>query len=175
MKHRFIYWMWGIYVSILVLCVGFIAFVKMGWIGYMPQLDELQNPINRFASQIFSADGKLLGTWSRNENHRCTYTSCLQRAVHSFTSEKPFRSPSFPFLSPRKSVNACGTEIHACGREMKGGKTQLLPRGNCTTDRRPCRAIIRTPTTTHEGNLRVRRRTEGMSHSRKPRAKKKAA
>ena len=34
----------------------------------MPQLDELQNPINRFASQIFSADGKLLGTWSRNEN-----------------------------------------------------------------------------------------------------------
>lgn len=68
MKHRFIYWMWGIYVSILVLCVGFIACVKMGWIGYMPQLDELQNPINRFASQIFSADGKLLGTWSRNEN-----------------------------------------------------------------------------------------------------------
>ena len=60
--------MWGIYVSILVLLVSLIACVKMGWIGYMPQLDELQNPINRFASQIFSADGKLLGTWSRNEN-----------------------------------------------------------------------------------------------------------
>ena len=60
MKHRFIYWMWGIYVSILVLCVGFIACVKMGWIGYMPQLDELQNPINRFASQIFSADGNII-------------------------------------------------------------------------------------------------------------------
>lgn len=42
--------------------------IAKGWIGYMPPLDELQSPINKFASQVVSADGKLLGTWSRNEN-----------------------------------------------------------------------------------------------------------
>jgi penicillin-binding protein 1A len=34
----------------------------------MPNIEELQNPINRYASQIFTDDGKLIGTWSRNEN-----------------------------------------------------------------------------------------------------------
>ncbi|EJX08860.1 transglycosylase, partial [gut metagenome] len=42
--------------------------IKKGWIGYMPPLDELQRPINKYASQVLSADGKMLGTWSRSEN-----------------------------------------------------------------------------------------------------------
>ena len=42
--------------------------IERGWIGNMPDLKELQNPISKFASQAYTADGELLGTWSRNEN-----------------------------------------------------------------------------------------------------------
>lgn len=34
----------------------------------MPPIEELENPISRYASQIMSDDGELLGTWSYNEN-----------------------------------------------------------------------------------------------------------
>ena len=34
----------------------------------MPDLERIQNPINKFASQALTADGKLLGTWSTSEN-----------------------------------------------------------------------------------------------------------
>lgn len=34
----------------------------------MPNIEQLQDPIDRYASQIYSADGKLLGTWSQKEN-----------------------------------------------------------------------------------------------------------
>ena len=34
----------------------------------MPPIDELQSPISKYASQVISADGRLMGTWSRNEN-----------------------------------------------------------------------------------------------------------
>ena len=34
----------------------------------MPPIAELQNPINKYASQVISADGRLMGTWSRSEN-----------------------------------------------------------------------------------------------------------
>ena len=47
--------------------LAFTAIAK-GWIGYMPPVDELQRPISKFASQVISSDGKLLGTWSRSEN-----------------------------------------------------------------------------------------------------------
>ena len=41
-----------------------------GWIGYMPPVEDLQNPINRFATQIYSADGKVIGTWNFNRENR---------------------------------------------------------------------------------------------------------
>lgn len=34
----------------------------------MPPIAELQSPISKYASQVISVDGRLMGTWSRNEN-----------------------------------------------------------------------------------------------------------
>ena len=60
--------LWSILIcAVLVVTLGAIS-IKRGWIGYMPPLEELQNPINKYASQVLSCDGKLLGTWSRSEN-----------------------------------------------------------------------------------------------------------
>ena len=36
----------------------------------MPPVEDLQNPINRFATQIYSADGKIMGTWNYNRENR---------------------------------------------------------------------------------------------------------
>ena len=55
--------------SVLAVTVVFTA-IWNGWIGYMPPIDELQNPINRFATQVYSSDGKVLGTWSFNRENR---------------------------------------------------------------------------------------------------------
>lgn len=41
-----------------------------GRIGYMPNIYQLENPVNKYASQAFSADGKLLGTWSYSRANR---------------------------------------------------------------------------------------------------------
>ena len=36
----------------------------------MPEIEELENPVNKFASQVVSADGKLIGTWSYSRANR---------------------------------------------------------------------------------------------------------
>lgn len=48
---------------------GFIA-IWNGWIGYLPELEDLQNPINRYATQVYSSDGKVLGTWHLDKENR---------------------------------------------------------------------------------------------------------
>ena len=48
---------------------GFIA-IWNGWIGYLPELEDLQNPINRYATQVYSSDGKVLGTWHLDRENR---------------------------------------------------------------------------------------------------------
>ena len=36
----------------------------------MPEIEELENPVNKFASQVISSDGKLIGTWSYSRANR---------------------------------------------------------------------------------------------------------
>jgi penicillin-binding protein 1A len=36
----------------------------------MPDMEDLQNPIDRYATQIYSADGKVIGTWNMNRENR---------------------------------------------------------------------------------------------------------
>lgn len=62
--------MWcGLLFLTLATVLIFTAIAK-GWIGYMPPIEELENPIDKFASEIISADGKMLGTWSYSKENR---------------------------------------------------------------------------------------------------------
>lgn len=78
MRKLLVRFLWGVLFSSML--AGTFAFVAIwnGWIGYMPPVEDLQNPINRFATQIYSADGKVLGTWNFNrENRVCIPFSSL--------------------------------------------------------------------------------------------------
>lgn len=44
--------------------------ISIGAIGYIPPIDDLQNPIDKYASQVYSSDGVLLGTFSQERNNR---------------------------------------------------------------------------------------------------------
>lgn len=44
--------------------------ISNGAIGYMPPIKDLENPIDKYASQIYSSDGVLLGTFSQEKNNR---------------------------------------------------------------------------------------------------------
>lgn len=51
-------------------CVFMFILIWNGWIGYMPDMEELQNPIDRYATQVYSADGKVIGTWNMDKQNR---------------------------------------------------------------------------------------------------------
>lgn len=54
-----------------VLCVWLVFLgISKGWIGNMPSVEELENPIDKFATQVISSDGELLGTYSYSHDNR---------------------------------------------------------------------------------------------------------
>lgn len=70
MKKKFIYTLWVlVFLGILTVATIFTAIAK-GWIGYVPPVEELENPNLKFATQIISDDGVLLGTWSYSKENR---------------------------------------------------------------------------------------------------------
>ena len=68
MRKKIVCIFWIGYAAIIALVISGIIMVKDGKIGYMPPITELQSPISKYASQVISADGRIMGTWSRNEN-----------------------------------------------------------------------------------------------------------
>lgn len=70
MRKTFVRILWGaLCVIIVFLAIAFTS-IWFGWIGYMPDLEDLQNPISRYASQVYSVDGKILGTYNMNRENR---------------------------------------------------------------------------------------------------------
>ena len=60
MRKLIVYFLWTLlFVTVIGIAGAFYAIDK-GWIGYMPPIEDLQNPINRFATQVISADGKVM-------------------------------------------------------------------------------------------------------------------
>lgn len=67
-RIKFLKWFWGIFAAGCLLIVLIFWMISQGWLGYLPPLEELQNPKNRYASEIFSSDMQSLGRYYRKEN-----------------------------------------------------------------------------------------------------------
>lgn len=54
--------------------VGIVALlftaIANGSIGYMPPVEQLENPIDKYASQVISSDGKVLGSYAHSKDNR---------------------------------------------------------------------------------------------------------
>ena len=64
----FLKWFWGLFVTGVVVVVAVFWMITKGWLGYLPPLEELQNPKNKYASEVFSADMQSLGRYYRQAN-----------------------------------------------------------------------------------------------------------
>ncbi len=93
MMKWFIRFLWTLlFLMVLGTATAFYAIDK-GWIGYMPPIEDLQNPINRFATQVYSCDGKLMGTWNYNRENRVLvdYTKLSPALVDALVSTEDVR------------------------------------------------------------------------------------
>jgi penicillin-binding protein 1A len=70
MRKKFLCILWAL-VACIILGVGFVfTAIANGWIGYVPPIEELENPNLKFATEIIAEDGALLGTWSLSKENR---------------------------------------------------------------------------------------------------------
>lgn len=78
-------------------------------IGYMPDIEDLQNPINRFATQVYSADGKVLGTWNLNKENRI---------VIPYKKMSPYLIKALVATEDERFYEHSGIDFRALGRAM---------------------------------------------------------
>ncbi|MCQ2083885.1 MAG: transglycosylase domain-containing protein [Bacteroidaceae bacterium] len=62
--------MWGLFVLVILSLYLLFLSLGKGWIGNMPSVEDIENPIDKFATQVISTDGVVLGTYARTQDNR---------------------------------------------------------------------------------------------------------
>ncbi len=126
MRRKFIRCLWIALASIVgIALLAFIA-IWFGWIGYMPPVEDLQNPISRSASQVYSADGKVMGTWNFNRENRImvNYNSLsphLVQALVATEDERFYEHSGIDFIALGRAIVKRGI----MGKASAGGGSTI--------------------------------------------------
>ena len=112
---------WTLFLLGMLGAVLFFTAIANGWIGYMPQMSELENPSYKFASQVISSDGKVLGRHKGIIN----YTVGQRRGLGIALGERMFVSAIDPVNNTVTLQSASGDGFKSAAlTEMR---YQLLP------------------------------------------------
>ena len=125
MRRNFITLLWTILFSVIgFILVAFVA-IWFGWIGYMPDFEDLQNPISRYASQVYSTDGKVIGTYNMNRENRVAVSYAhlsphLTNALVATEDERFYEHSGIDFIALMRAIVKRGIlQQHSAG----GGST----------------------------------------------------
>lgn len=93
MRKKFIYILWlvlGLLVGTTTLLFFLIWF---GVVGYSPDIENLQNPISKSASLVYSEDGKVLGTYNADKANRIpvSFSKLSPHLVHALVATEDVR------------------------------------------------------------------------------------
>ena len=122
---KFIHILWALFALTIIGVTLFFAAICYGWIGYVPPIEELENPISRYASQVISSDNALLGTWSLNENRifarKDEVAPCVYQALVATEDKRFYEHSGIDFRSVVRAVVKRGI----LGRKQAGGGSTI--------------------------------------------------
>ena len=88
----FLLWFWGLFFGGILIVFLVMWLITRGALGYLPPLEELQNPKNTFASEIISSDMQSLGRYYRYENRiGVQYTDLSQDLIDALIATEDVR------------------------------------------------------------------------------------
>jgi penicillin-binding protein 1A len=90
---KIIKYAWVALISGILLFGLIIVLITNGKIGYMPPIKDLENPIDKYAAQVLSADGIQLGTFSLERENRIyvNYNNLSQNIVNALIATEDIR------------------------------------------------------------------------------------
>ncbi len=69
----------------------FFALISLGWLGFMPSFEELENPKTNLATEIISEDGYVLGKFYQENRSNVPYEQLSPNLVHALIATEDAR------------------------------------------------------------------------------------
>ncbi len=113
--------LWIAYLCSLVILVLLFISVSMGWLGFMPSIEELENPKSFLATEIYSADQVLIGKYYIENRSNVDYQEISPDLIHALIATEDVRFEKHPGIDMKALYRAVFGVV--TGSSKGGGST----------------------------------------------------
>lgn len=114
---------WSVVLIGIIGVFVFFWFISIGKLGFMPTFEELENPNNRFASEVYFADGPVMNKYFEKENRKYTdYKEIPQCVIDALIATEDVRF-----------YDHSGVDVRGLFRVLKGLLTANTSAGGGST------------------------------------------
>lgn len=124
-NKRIIRWIWRLFAAFFIVVIFFFILVYNGIIGYMPDIDELKNPTDRYATVIYTSDGEEMGRYFRNTGNRvyADYADISQYVIDALIATEDSRFEQHSGIDVRAFGRVLFKTILMHDKSAGGGST----------------------------------------------------
>jgi len=130
--------LWLLYIAVVIAIVAFFYGIASGWFGKMPSFEELEDPKSNLATEIYSADSVLLGTYFIENRSNVSYKHLSPYLPQALIAIEDIRFFDHSGIDEKALIRVFYGVV--TGSHKGGGSTltqqlakNLFPRGRLTT------------------------------------------
>ncbi|MBP5613160.1 MAG: transglycosylase domain-containing protein, partial [Bacteroidales bacterium] len=90
-NRKFHIWWWRIVIGGWGLLFLIFLFISLGWLGFMPSFEDLENPKTNLATEVISEDGYVLGKFYIENRSNISYDQLPENLVHALIATEDSR------------------------------------------------------------------------------------
>ncbi len=117
-------WLWGIVITPFALLLFLLLLTAVGLFGKLPTFEELENPKSNLATEIYSEDGKMVGTFFVQNRSYVDYSELNDSLIAALVSTEDLRFYSHSGID-FISLARVGLKTVALGRRDQGGGSTI--------------------------------------------------
>src|SRR5690554_3899172 len=103
--------LWKAYFIVLGFLVVFFTMLSFGWLGFMPSFEELENPHSNQASEVYSADGQILGYIGVQNRSNVSYSELPQSLLDALIATEDVRFYNHSGIDLRSLFRVLGKTV----------------------------------------------------------------
>jgi penicillin-binding protein 1A len=112
---------WALFISAFAFVVLLFTAISMGWLGFMPSFEELENPQSNLASEIISADQVLLGNYYIENRTNIHFSELSPNLINALVATEDIRYTRHSGIDIRAFFRVAYGLV--TGQNMGGGST----------------------------------------------------
>ncbi len=122
-KRRITSFMWKVFIGLWLAVFLFFTLLSIGWLGFMPSFEQLENPQSNLASEVISDDGEILGFIGVENRSNISYDELSPNLVNALIATEDVRFMDHSGIDARSLMRVLVKTLIGRNRGSGGGST----------------------------------------------------